>query len=164
MAEIASARCTSFTNGETFSVRSRNVYNCGLDKEGHGLNEQTTAQIPKPSSDQGLQSALKSMGLLRNLLHGFAALCTLMMPFAMADSYTSGFWDVVFTGVLPATAPLVVVVIGLDGMMSSIWKSDALQEDRLDEAQRYQLIIRTHQVIGTILALAWLAVFLPALL
>ena len=59
-----------------------------------------------------------------------------------------------------ATAPLIVIVIGLDVMMSQIWKSDA------DEARVRQLdtVIKAHLFFGGLLLGAWLLVFLPRLI
>lgn len=101
---------------------------------------------------------LKAMGALRNGLHIIAVAFILMMPFAHGPQYSDS-WNLFFGGILPATAPLVVIVIGLDIMMSSIWKSDADAE----QALHLDRIIRTHQIIGGILLLAWLTVFLPVL-
>lgn len=99
-----------------------------------------------------------AMGVLRNGLHGIAVLFTLLMPFAGGPDY-SDTWDLFFSGILPATAPIVVVLIGLDIMMCSIWRSEATAE----RAAVLSSIIRTHWVVGAVLLGAWLAVFLPVL-
>lgn len=101
---------------------------------------------------------IKEMGPLRNGLHGIALLFALLMPLARGPDY-SDTWNLFFGGILPATAPLIVIVIGLDIMMSSIWKSDA-DSERVLQLNR---IIRTHLLVGGALLFAWLAVFLPAL-
>ena len=98
------------------------------------------------------------MGPLRNSLHVVALLFALLMPFATGPDY-SDTWDLFFGGILPATAPIIVIVIGLDIMMTSIWKSDAAA-DRVLQLNR---VIRTHLIVGGILLAAWLAVFLPVL-
>ena len=103
---------------------------------------------------------LREMGFLRNLLHGTAALFTLLMPFATGPSYSDS-WNLFFSGILPATAPIIVIVIGLDTMMSSIWRSDSDDPERILHLTR---VIRAHQFFGGILLFAWLAVFLPILL
>ncbi len=100
------------------------------------------------------------MGLLRNGLHITALLFTLMLPLAHGPSYSDD-WNLFFSGILPATAPIVVIVIGLDIMMSKIWKSDSTDDE---EIRRLSSIIRWHLVIGGILLAAWLAVFLPVLI
>ena len=102
---------------------------------------------------------LKSMGLLRNLLHLTALVFALLMPFAKGPEYTDN-WNLFFAGILPATGPIIVIIIGLDTMMSSIWKSDT--EDPAEIA-RFQSIIRTHQLLGGFLLLSWMTVFLPDL-
>ena len=101
---------------------------------------------------------LKEMGPLRNGLHVIALVFALLMPFARSPEYTDT-WNLFFGGILPATAPIVVIVIGLDIMMSAIWKSDAVPE-RVLQLNR---IIRTHLLVGGVLLAAWLAVFLPLL-
>lgn len=105
-----------------------------------------------------LETFLK-MGVLRNMLHGTAIVFVLLMPLAVAPDRTEN-WNLFFGAILPATAPLVVIVIGLDIMMSQIWKSEASEE----AVRRYNLIIRTHLIVGGLLLAAWLAVFLPALI
>ena len=103
--------------------------------------------------------AILAMGALRNLLHGVALIFTFLMPLASSPDYSAG-WDLFFGGILPATAPIIVIVIALDIMMSQIWKSDA------DEARvaRLNAIIRAHLVVGGLLLTAWLLVFLPMLI
>ena len=102
---------------------------------------------------------LKDMGALRNGLHAIALLFALLMPLAYGSDYTSN-WNLFFGGILPALSPLIIIVIGLDMMMSSIWKSDAGPE----RIQHFNRIIRAHWIIGGILLISWLTVFLPALL
>lgn len=109
---------------------------------------------------QQIRDQFLAMGLLRNLLHLTAIIFTLLMPFAGGPQYSDE-WNLFFSGILPATAPLIVIIIGLDTMMSSIWRSDT-QDSELKA--HYHKIIRTHQVVGGILLAAWLAVFMPALI
>lgn len=98
------------------------------------------------------------MGPLRNGLHGIALVFAALMPFARAPDYSTD-WNLFFNGILPATAPLIVIVIGLDIMMSSIWRADA----ESDRAAQLTTIIRTHWVVAALLLGAWLAVFIPVL-
>ncbi len=105
-----------------------------------------------------LVKSILEMGALRNLLHGVALTFTLLMPFASSPDYSAR-WDLFFSGILPATAPLIVIVIGLDVMMSQIWKSDADQA----AVARLNRIIATHLVVGGLLLGSWLIVFLPLL-
>ena len=101
---------------------------------------------------------LRAMGGLRNGLHALALLFALLMPFAEGNTYASD-WNLFFGGILPALSPIIVIIIALDIMMSSIWKSEAEAE----RVKHFNRIIRTHWIVGGILLLAWLTVFLPAL-
>ncbi len=103
---------------------------------------------------------LRRMGFLRNLLHGTALLFTLLMPFATGPG-NSDSWNLFFSGILPASAPIIVIVIGLDTMMSSLWRSDTQDPERILHLTQ---AIRAHQFFGGLLLLAWLAVFLPKLI
>lgn len=101
----------------------------------------------------------KQMGLLRNLLHLTAVIFALLMPFANGPTYSDD-WNLFFAGILPATGPIIVILIGLDTMMSAIWKSDTTDPA---EIAHFASIIRAHQIIGGLLLVSWLAVFLPVL-
>lgn len=100
----------------------------------------------------------QSMGILRNLLHITALVFAVLMPFANSPNY-SGNWDLFFSGVLPATAPILIIVLMLDVMMSHVWK-DAATPQRLAELN---LIIKTHCVVALVLLLSFLTIFLPVL-
>ena len=102
---------------------------------------------------------LRAMGPLRNGLHLIALSFALLMPLADGPGYKSD-WNLFFEGILPALSPLIVIIIGLDIMMSNIWKSEAEAE----RVEHFNRIIFTHWIVGGILLLAWLSVFLPALL
>ncbi len=102
---------------------------------------------------------IKQMGPLRNLLHGTALLLTLLMPFAQEPNYASDNWNLFFGSILPAIAPIVVIVIMQDILLSHIWKSDA-DEIRITHLNK---IIKLHLLIGGLLLAAWLAIFLPRL-
>ena len=101
----------------------------------------------------------QQMGFLRNLMHITALFLAVLMPFARGPDYSDN-WNLFFGGILPATGPILVIVIGLDIMMSSIWKSDATEPHRVEHFSR---IIRSHLIVGGILLAAWLSVFLPVL-
>ncbi len=98
------------------------------------------------------------MGFLRNMLHGTAIVLALLMPFARGPQYSDS-WDLFFSGILPATAPIIIIVIGLDLMMSKIWQSEASPE----RIQHLDSIIKAHLIVGGALLASWLLVFLPAL-
>ena len=106
-----------------------------------------------------MSEKILAMGPLRNALHAVALVFTLLMPFARGPDYTDT-WNLFFSGILPATAPIIVILIGLDTMMSSLWRSEAEPE----RAAVLTSIIRAHWIIGGILLATWLAVFLPVLL
>ena len=101
---------------------------------------------------------LRAMGVLRNLLHLSAVLFTVLMPLALGSGYTDN-WDLFFTGVVPATSPIILIVIMLDMMMCRIRKSDALPE----QVAQLNFTIRVHQMVGVLLTASFLAVFLPVL-
>lgn len=102
---------------------------------------------------------IREMGLLRNMLHCVAIVFAVLMPFARSPQYSDS-WNFFFSGILPATAPIIVIVIGLDLMMSRIWKSEASPE----RIEHLNSIIRAHLIVGGALLASWLLVFLPILL
>lgn len=106
-----------------------------------------------------LYQKIRQMGLLRNLMQLTALIMAAMMPFARGPEYSDS-WNLFFGGILPATGPIVVIVIGLDIMMSTIWRADAEDPERV---AHFSMIIRCHQIVGATLLIAWLTVFLPVL-
>lgn len=108
-----------------------------------------------------LLKLLQAMGFLRNLLQGSAFASTLLLPFARTIDY-SGDWNLFFAGILPAVSPILVVLLGLDIMVSNIWRADA--EGNEERIHHFSRIIRANQIFGGMLLLMWLAVFLPVLL
>lgn len=100
----------------------------------------------------------QSIGLLRGMLDLTALLCALLLPFAHLPGYESS-WNLFFSGVLPACAPIVIIVIMLDVMMSQVWKSEASAE-RITALNR---IIKVHCVVAGLLLVSFLTVFLPVL-
>ncbi len=100
----------------------------------------------------------RSMGPMRNALQVTAVIFAVLMPFANAPTY-SDTWDLFFGGVLPATAPIIIIVLMLDVMMSQIWKDGA------DEARIAQLslIIKSHCAAALLLLASFLTIFLPVL-
>ena len=107
---------------------------------------------------ENLLEKLKSIGLLRNLLHGVAVMFIILMPFASAPGYTSD-WNLFFAGVLPATAPIVIIILMLDVMMCQVWK-DGETPERIGHLN---FIIKTHLVVALALLIAFLSIFLPIL-
>ena len=105
-----------------------------------------------------LLEKLKSIGLLRNLLHGVAVMFIILMPFASAPGYTSE-WSLFFAGVLPATTPIVIILMMLDVMMCQVWKDGETPE----KIEHLNFIIKTHLVVALALLIAFLSIFLPIL-
>ena len=101
---------------------------------------------------------IKRMGILRNMLHCTAIVFAFLMPFARDPQYSDS-WNLFFSDILPATAPIIVIVIGLDLMMSRLWKSEASQV----RIEHLNSIIRAHLIVGGVLLASWLLVFLPVL-
>ncbi len=107
---------------------------------------------------ENLLEKLKSIGLLRNLLHGVAVIFIILMPFANAPGYTSE-WNLFFAGVLPATAPIIMIVMMLDVMMCQVRKDGETPE----RIEHLNFIIKTHLIVALILLIAFLSIFLPIL-
>ena len=101
---------------------------------------------------------IREMGILRNMLHCTAIVFALLMPFARDPQYSDS-WNLFFGGILPATGPIIVIIIGLDLMMSKIWKAEASAE----RIEHLNGIIRAHLIVGGALLASWLLVFLPVL-
>ena len=80
------------------------------------------------------------MGTLRNELYGIALLFALLMPFAHGPHYSND-RNLFSSGTRPALSPPIAIVIDLDIVMSSIWKSDA-------EADRVVTSITSFEPIG----------------
>ena len=78
------------------------------------------------------------------------------MPISMIQ-INSESWTLLVLGALPALAPIIVIIIGLDIMMTSIWKSDASKGKLI----YYNKVIKAHLAFGGLLFLSWLSVFLP---
>lgn len=109
--------------------------------------------------NQTLLSRILAMGFLRNMLQLSGLVFALLMPISGLPNYTSE-WNLFFNGVVPAMAPLIVILIMLDVMMSHIWK-DGESEERIAELN---FIMRCHLIVAGLLLLAFLGMFLPVLL
>lgn len=102
---------------------------------------------------------LRSVGLLRNMLHGLAVIYILLLPFAEPARVLVGsqlFWG----GILPATAPLVFVVMMFDLMMCKVLRGDADEQRKLT----LDFIVRLHLILGLTLISLWLFSFRSVLL
>lgn len=100
---------------------------------------------------------IAKMGLLRLLLHALTLLIIVLMPFADVSLPPRG-WGLLFGVVLPAAAPMVLMVLMLDLLMCLVLKNDA------DPARRSQLnfALGMHLLFIGLLLLTWVPVFLRA--
>jgi hypothetical protein len=100
---------------------------------------------------------IAAMGTLRILLQALALLIVLLMPFADVSLPPHG-WGLLFGSVLPAAAPMVIMVLMLDALMCLVLKSDAdaVRRSRLNFALGMNLLVTG------LLLLTWVPVFLRA--
>ncbi len=97
----------------------------------------------------------KKIGTLRHMLHALAAAYILILPFSRPARILEG-WDVFFGGIIPASAPLVFIVMMFDVMMCSIMKSDAEDPERIETLQ---FTIRTHLLLAFTVLILWIISF-----
>lgn len=100
---------------------------------------------------------MAGMGTLRLLLQALALLIVLLMPFADVTLPPRG-WGLLFGVVLPAAAPMVLMVLLLDALMCLVLKSDAGPEGR----SRLNFALGMNLLCGALLLLSWVPVFLRA--
>ena len=93
----------------------------------------------------------KAMGVLRNLMHLLAIIFILILPFAEPQWHPEGGWELLMGAMIPATAPIIFIVMMFDLLMLKVMRSGA------DETQLEieGLITRTHLVTGGLLLLMW---------
>lgn len=98
---------------------------------------------------------IKTMGLLRNMLLGLALIAIVLLPFAEPQWHPEGVVELFFGAIIPATAPIIFVLMMFDLLMSHVMKSGA------DEAKLNVLgfITRCHLIIGGLLVVLWLFSF-----
>jgi len=101
----------------------------------------------------------RSMGLLRNLLHMLAASFVFILPFSEPTWHPQGV-QIILGAVIPALAPMIVIVIMLDTLMSKVFQSDATEPS--DKAY-YGAIMKTNVAIALVVTLMWLEAFNDAL-
>lgn len=102
---------------------------------------------------------MKRIGPLRNMLHGLALLYILILPFSSPARVLEG-WGLLFGGIIPATAPLVFIVMMFDVMMCQIMKGDADQT----RSSELNFTIKLHLLLGFTLLALWLYSFRSVLL
>lgn len=81
--------------------------------------------------------ALLDIGPLRLLLLGLALLIMILAPTGQVEEARAG-WDLVPTVLVPALAPMVLMGLLLDALMSRVWMSSAAP----DAQPRYRRIMR----------------------
>jgi len=101
----------------------------------------------------------KSIGLLRNMLHLVALLLILVLPFADPIWHPVTLRELLLGAIIPATAPIVFIVIMFDVLMSSVMKSGF----ESDETVYYSRIIRWHLGVAFVLLTMWILSFTDAL-
>jgi hypothetical protein len=101
----------------------------------------------------------KAMGVLRNLLHLLTIVFILVLPFAEPMWHPEGAWELLMGAMIPATAPIIFIMLMFDLLMIKVMQSGA------DEAMRAVkgLIVRTHLLTGGIMMLLWAMSFNGAL-
>ena len=104
-----------------------------------------------------MMQRIAGMGALRLMLLALALLNLVLMPFADASLPPEG-WGMLFGMVLPAAAPIVVMVLMLDALMCLVLKNDA------EPARRSQLnfALGVHLLFIGLLLLTWVPVFIRA--
>ena len=93
----------------------------------------------------------KAMGVLRNLMHLLAIIFILILPFAEPQWHPEGGWELLMGAMIPATAPIIFIVMMFDLLMLKVMRSGA--DETLLEIEG--LITRTHLVTGGLLLLMW---------
>ena len=102
-----------------------------------------------------LSSSLGQLGFLRLGLLGLALANTALRPTPGSSIAKSG-WEMIPTLVAPAAAPIFLMVILFDVMMSRIRAADAQGEER----RKYQLISYVELAVVAIMVAYWLPYFL----
>jgi hypothetical protein len=101
----------------------------------------------------------QQIGFLRQLLHGAALVAGALLPFGGAPDYTAT-WDLFFNGVLPATVPILLILIGFDVMMCKVLADGADEQ----ESKRLRNILVSHYWVSAPVFLVFLMFIAPALI
>ncbi|MFT4630996.1 MAG: hypothetical protein ACI8PP_001811 [Candidatus Pseudothioglobus sp.] len=101
----------------------------------------------------------KAMGVLRNLMHLLAIAFIFLLPFAEPMWHPEGTSELVMGAMIPATAPIIFIIMMFDLLMIRVMQSGA--EAPMLAVQG--LIARTHLLIGGIMMLLWAMSFSGAL-
>jgi predicted N-acetyltransferase YhbS len=92
---------------------------------------------------------------MRLLLLGAALLTLLLRPLAGAPVAYSG-WPILTTLVMPVLVPLLFMLLMLDLMIASIWKSQSAGA----ELQRYRKIQLANLGVAAVLLLVWIPYYI----
>ena len=92
---------------------------------------------------------LQSMGLLRNMLHITAVLLMFILPFSHPPWHDT---HLILGAVVPALAPIIVIIMLLDMMMCKIQQSDA---EHIAIKKHYGNMIKTHFIFVITLSGFW---------
>jgi hypothetical protein len=113
--------------------------------------------MKKPSLPPSWIQRIIAMGALRLLLQALALLIAVLMLFADISLPPRG-WGLLFGVVLPASAPIVLMVLMLDVLMCLVLKSDAAPSRR----SQLNFALGVHLLFIGLLLVTWLPVFLRA--
>ena len=83
----------------------------------------------------------------------------LALPFSQPSWHPQGL-EIITGAVIPAVAPMIIILIMLDILMSKVWQSDSVEPA---EKKRFGRIIKTHLIVATLLFLFFLEAFNEAL-
>jgi len=111
-------------------------------------------QQPSAAKKTWLQSAAE-LGLLRIVLFGFALVSMLLAPKPGTVPVASG-WEMVSTLLAPVLAPLILMVLLLDVLMSRLFMVDKTGAERA----RLRKVLWIELVGSLVLFLYWLPYFL----
>lgn len=104
-----------------------------------------------------LSQYIRDLGALRLMLAVLALVVVIFAPSPDVETQTTG-WGLVTTGILPATGPIVFMVVLLDMLMSRVLMADTDDAGR----RRYRRALWFDGALVLIILLAWLP-FLLAL-
>lgn len=99
-------------------------------------------------------SYLTSLGLLRQLLIGLALLNIILRPAPGTPAAREGI-EIIPTLISPAAAPILIMVILFDALMSKIRASDAEGKER----EKFTKILRVELATVAIMLIAWFPFF-----
>lgn len=102
----------------------------------------------------GLLQAMGDVGAMRLVLFGFGVLSLLLAPDPGTPASIDG-WGLVSTVLAPVLAPLILMVLLLDTMMSALFMSDKEGDARA----RYKTILLIDLIVAAVVFLYWLPYF-----